>query len=106
MEQENLPLEITIHSDADNSMSVNISINGDLSFATVPVAYEQTKDSFANEQNIQVDLNKVQRADSSAMALILEWYRLAKEYNAKFYLLNIPPILKNIARVTDLEELL
>lgn len=106
MSQENLPLAINIQTDANNATITNIDIKGDLSFGTVPFAYEQTRNSFGEGQHIQFDLNNVQRADSAAMALVLEWHRLAKEQKAKISLLNVPLILKNIACVTELEELL
>lgn len=105
MEQKQSPLDIKVQADASNSKIVNIHINGDLSFATVPVAYEQTQDCFDEGRQIQVDLNDVRRADSAAMALILEWHRLAKEKKSKIILLNVPLILKNIANVTDLNIL-
>ena len=106
MEQENIPFAINVQTDAGNSTVVNVNIKGDLSFSTVPAAYEQTKNSFGEGQHIRFDLNNVQRADSAAMALILEWHRLAKEHNSQITLLNVPVMLKNIASVTDLEELL
>ena len=106
MQQKQSSLDIKVQVDASNSKIVNIHINGDLSFATVPLAYEQTKSYFDERKSIQVDLNNVYKADSAAMALVLEWHRLAKKNDAEIILLNVPLILKNIASVTDLNILL
>ena len=104
MEQESI-FDIMVATDAANSNVVIIHIKGNLSFTTVPIAYEKTRDCFKQGQHVQVDLNEVQRADSAAMALILEWYRLAREHNGRITLNNIPTMLKKIASFSDLEEL-
>ena len=102
MIKEPLPFDITIKN--DNNNETNILIKGDLSFVSVPDIYNRTKNCFENAKHIQVDLHDVQRTDSAAMALILEWHRLAKENNSQITLNNIPAMLKRIASVSDLEE--
>ena len=104
MKSENSVFDIKIETDVNNI--VNIYITGELSFTTVPVAYDQTKNCFNKGQDIQVNLNDVRRTDSAAMALILEWSRLAKTFNTRLKLNNIPDMLQKIASVSDLEELL
>lgn len=105
MQQEHTDFDISIQTNIDNSNLINIHVKGDLSFKTVAVAYERTQDCFNDGQDIEIDLNDIKRADSSAMALILEWHRLAKENESRISLLNVPLILKNIASVTDLDTL-
>ncbi len=98
--------DIKVQANATNPNVVSIHIEGELSFTTVPVAYEQTRHCFDRGQHIQVDLNDVERADSAAMALILEWHRLAKKQDVDITLFNVPLILKNIANVTGLNILM
>lgn len=95
---------ITVQVEVKDSAEASIHIVGDLGFTTVPVAYEKTRDCFAEHRKVIVDLEKVGRSDSAALALVLEWQRLAKEAGAELILQNIPPMLHNIARVSELDE--
>ena len=104
MSQEKSIFDIAVKSDTNNV--INIHVKGELSFTTVPDAYSRTKNCFYSGEHVQVDLNDVNRTDSAAMALILEWHRLAKEHNVQITLNNIPVMLKKIASVSDLEELI
>ena len=95
---------ITVEVKVNDSAEASIHIAGDLGFTTVPAAYEKTRQCFAEHRRITVDLEKVGRSDSAALALVLEWQRLAKEAGAELILQNIPPMLHNIARVSELDE--
>ena len=106
MEQESPVFNIIVKNDTVDTNVVNIHIKGELSFNTVPEAYARTRDCFNNGEHVQVDLSDVQRTDSAAIALILEWHRLAKEHNARIILNNIPVMLKKIASVSDLDNLI
>jgi anti-anti-sigma factor len=106
MPQDKTLFDINTEIDPHNAAIVNIHVEGDLSFVTVPLVFEQTRHCFDQAQHVQFHLNNVQRADSAAMALILEWHRLAKEYNAAITLHDVPVLLKKIAHVTDLDSLL
>jgi len=106
MKQDSIQSDVTIRMQTQDNESVIIHVQGPLCFATVPAAYQQTKKCFDGQREVRVDLANVQRSDSAALALVLEWQRLANETGATLILQNIPSMLQNIARISDLEEML
>lgn len=81
-----------------------IALTGNLTVREVPAIwrrYRQQADSGMLPETI--DLKMVERTDSSALALLLEWQTLGGE---KIKFENPPESLKVIARLTEVEGLL
>ncbi len=55
---------------------------------------------------VEVDLGRLQRFDSAALAALLEWRRAAAERSAELLIRHCPPGLASIARVYGVAHLL
>lgn len=82
-------------------------VAGELRFGTVPVLLRQAQDLFgAGAGAIDVDFSGVTRVDSAALALLLEWMRLARRQQREIVFRNLPQPMVAMARVSGLEDLL
>lgn len=81
-------------------------LTGDLVFASVPELVPRLPGLFAEGGRLTVDLAGVKRADSAALALLLEILRLAGEEGSALTLCNVPASLRNIIAISELESLL
>ena len=80
-------------------------VNGALHFATVTALLE--KGSEAIEGGVAViDLSGVTESDSSGLALLIEWLSVAQAAGRKLRYENIPAQLLQLARLSEVEELL
>lgn len=52
------------------------------------------------------DFTRVERADSAALALLIEWQRMARRLGFSISFRNLPAQLMQIARVSELQEIL
>jgi phospholipid transport system transporter-binding protein len=84
-----------------------ILVHGPMTFQTVP-ALNQLGQRFMQLQPIPkfIDLANVQHADSSALALLLEWQAWAKQQKHQFVLCNTPDSLHALGRVMGVDQLL
>lgn len=82
-------------------------VSGELDKTSVPCV---ARDGMAQLQQITgdvvVDLSSLVRADSSGLAMLVEWMRLARIANKSIRYRNIPSQLMDIARVSGLEDIL
>lgn len=84
-----------------------LELSGDLTVREVPEVWQQHRPQFRSGAIPQtVDLDAVDRTDSSALALLLEWRAMANEQNGNIRFANPPESLRVIARLTEVEELL
>lgn len=83
-------------------------ISGELSFKTVNLVLEESRDSiFAHTgPTVEIDLGEVSRADSAGLALLLQWMRMARSSQLNILFRHLPEQLLAIAHAGDLEELL
>lgn len=84
-----------------------IHVSGDLNAASVPALLDDATALFqqAGEQ-FSVDLADVTRADSSGLALLIDWMRSARRDNQQLSFRRIPAQLLEMARVSGIESLL
>ena len=85
----------------------SVQVSGPMTFITVPELHKLAL-SFTQVQPIpkQIDLAAVEQADSSALALLLEWQAWAKKRNHQFELVNVPDSLQALGRVMGVDQLL
>ncbi len=83
-------------------------LKGDLSFASVPMLWEQNRTTLFEDECSELDINlsTLERSDSSGLAMLIEWYREAEQSNKKITFLNLPQQMYDIARITGLDEIL
>ena len=82
-------------------------ISGELTFATVTPLLAESRGLFAGAgHSIEVDLSRVERADSAGLALLIEWMRQARNQEQSIRFFNLPEQLMAIASASDLDGIL
>jgi len=94
--------DATINMDGNN----RLAIAGDLSFASVPVLWEQWRAMRTDQATLELDLSEVQRSDSAGLALLVEWLREAQQTGQSVRFLNMPAQMLAMARVSGLDQVL
>ena len=83
------------------------AVSGELNMQTVPALLQEVEPILNRTQGeVCFDLDQVERSDSAGLALLVEWMRFAEERQRKLSFRNLPEQMLEIARVSDLEELL
>ena len=80
----------------------DISLRGDLTFASIN---KKTVDAINFGQSryshrITIDLSEVNSSDSAGLALMIEWIKLSKQYNAEIHFSHIPEQLLTLAKLS------
>lgn len=81
-------------------------VNGVLHFTTVTTLLRAGSEAIANGQASVIDLTGVNDSDSSGLALLIEWLSIARAEQKNLRYENIPAQLHQLARLSDVEELL
>jgi phospholipid transport system transporter-binding protein len=81
-------------------------VNGVLHFTTVTALLRSGSEAIANGRAAVIDLSGVKDSDSSGLALLIEWLSIAKAESKSLRYENIPSQLRQLARLSDVEELL
>lgn len=82
-------------------------LSGNLTMREVPSVWCRYQErSTAGELPNTIDLGKIERTDSSALALLLEWQAQADAQRKEIRFDNPPESLRVIARLTEVESLL
>jgi phospholipid transport system transporter-binding protein len=79
---------------------------GTLHFTTVTKLLDGGSEAIANGRAAVIDLSGVKDSDSSGLALLIEWLSVAKAAGRTLRYENIPIQLQQLARLSDVEELL
>ena len=83
-----------------------LAIKGELDFQSVPVIWDTILKLSSVPAQLEVDLAQVKRSDSSGVALLIEWLRLADRRQQKIRFVNTPEQMRAIIRVAELDRLL
>lgn len=82
-------------------------VHGQMVFDTVPCLHKLAQKYAKLEQLPDIiDLTDVQQADSSALALLLEWQAWANGREHQFKFVNVPASLFALAQVMGVDQLL
>jgi len=82
-------------------------ISGELNMQTVPDLLQQVEPILSRSQDeVCFDLQAVSRSDSAGLALLVEWMRFARQRDRRLSFRNLPDQLRDIARVSGLEDIL
>lgn len=82
------------------------SLDGELSFASVPGLLRQGACLFAGSGTIELDLSGVRRADSAGLALLVEWLSNAKRLGRLLSFRHVPEQILRMAEVGGLAHIL
>jgi len=81
-----------------------LKVSGALTMQTVPELAGAVEEHFRTGAN-QIDFSEVTEVDSSAVALTLEWQRLAARNNVLLRLRNLPAAMLNLSKLYGVSEL-
>jgi phospholipid transport system transporter-binding protein len=81
-------------------------VNGVLHFTTVTALLGLGSEAITNGRAAVIDLAGVKDSDSSGLALLIEWLSVARAAKRNLRYENIPAQLRQLARLSDVEELL
>ena len=81
-------------------------VNGVLHFTTVTALLRLGSAAIADGQAAVIDLSGVKDSDSSGLALLVEWLSIARAEGKSLRYENIPTQLQQLARLSEVEELL
>jgi phospholipid transport system transporter-binding protein len=81
-------------------------VNGVLLFSTVSALLDAGTAAIKAGRAAVIDLGGVKSSDSSGLALLIEWLSVAKNSNHTLRFENIPCQLQQLARLSEVEELL
>ena len=79
---------------------------GVMHFTTVTALLRVGTEAINNGQAAVIDLAGVKDSDSSGLALLIEWLSIARAGRRSLRYENIPTQLHQLARLSDVEELL
>ncbi|MDX1380291.1 MAG: STAS domain-containing protein [Xanthomonadales bacterium] len=79
-------------------------LSGAVDFDTVPPLYQRMLDS--EHRDTEVDLSGLERADSAALALLLEWQSRLKAKGATLTVRHAPSHLRQLADLCEASALL
>jgi len=81
-----------------------VKIGGVLDLSTVQVLKKQTIGLFNGPSEIQFDLSAVSQSNSAALALMLEWLKIAQKHQVSLTFSNFPEHLLQLASVYGIEQ--
>jgi phospholipid transport system transporter-binding protein len=81
-------------------------VNGVLHFTTVTTLLSEGSAAIGNGRATVIDLAGVKDSDSSGLALLIEWLSIARASSRELRYENIPAQLQQLARLSEVEELL
>lgn len=84
----------------------HFSLSGEMTFHTSADILKQSLELFEDHTMIEVDLSGVTKTDSAGLSLLLEWTTWANHTVREIHFREIPEKLTNIARTSDVEDLL
>jgi phospholipid transport system transporter-binding protein len=79
---------------------------GVMHFTTVTALLRSGSEAIASGRAAVIDLSGVKDSDSSGLALLIEWLSIARAEHKALRYENIPAQLHQLARLSDVEELL
>lgn len=98
-------MKVTADSVSVRCTERGIAVAGTLTIATAPRALEAARDCFEQGNGVlQVDLGDLQHTDSAALAVLLEWHRVAARKGRSLEFVAVPERLLQLAQISELEE--
>ena len=84
-----------------------VHLGGDLNFASTPGLYRELESRFTGGGSVlNIDLAGIKHADSSGLALLLEWQAMAHRFNRSLHITNAPASLLSLAKLCEADKLM
>jgi phospholipid transport system transporter-binding protein len=83
----------------------SMKLSGRLTMSTVPALYEAGLKHLA-EEDLRVDLSKVEAVDSAAVSMLLGWSRAAHSQKRSLHVEGMPESLLSLANLYGVAEML
>lgn len=111
------PIQTNITTKAENIWNVE----GELTFSTTKsllnkskkilsshsgAILAKTETTKSSKNTLEINLSQVTRSDSSGLALLVEWQRLAAQHKKTIIFKNLPSQLFNMAKLSKLDNIL
>lgn len=81
-------------------------VSGVLDATTAGEVLEESEARFAQFKDLDIDLGGVGESDSAGLALLIEWLRLARQWNKGIRFANVPGQIEALARISEVEDLI
>ena len=81
-------------------------VSGVLDASTASDVLEESEARFAQASRIDVDLGGVGESDSAGLALLIEWLRMARQWQKGIRFANVPAQIEALARISEVEDLI
>ena len=95
-----------MHTDIKVNKAQQLQLTGELNFDSVVKLRELGCHFIMKHANPTVDFKNVIVKDNSALALLIAWIRFAKQHQKTITFVNIPKQLLDMAKLSDLENIL
>lgn len=94
----------------DYRLSINaqdvLCVSGKIGLTNVIDACNHGKELIKTLSTVRVDLSGMEQADSSTLAMLIEWVRNAKVQKKDIVFLNMPQFMLDLGRVCGLDSVL
>ena len=84
----------------------HITLTGVINFSNVTTIYNESVSQLEKYTVWNFDFSNVKSSNSAALALMVEWLKLAKKSNKSIQFTHLPLDLLSIARASGMEKLL
>ena len=81
-------------------------VSGVLDASTAREVLEQSEARFEQFAGLDIDLGGVGESDSAGLALLIEWLRLARQWQKEIRFENVPAQIEALARISEVEDLI
>lgn len=81
-------------------------LSGDLDFSNMMQVFKESTLHFTFSEELSFDMSRLNSSNSSVLALMIEWIKLAKRYNKPIRFENISKELMAIAKAAGVDKLI
>lgn len=93
----------TIHTGDDGT----VHLGGKMNFISTPGLYRELESRFiGNNSVLNIDLAGISQADSSGLALLLEWQAMVNRLDQQLHITNAPENLLRLAKLCEADKLM
>jgi phospholipid transport system transporter-binding protein len=93
----------SIHTGDDGT----VRLDGEMNFMSTPGMYRELESRFTGSGSIlNIDLAGISHADSSGLALLLEWQAMTQKLDGRLHITNAPANLLRLARLCEADKLM
>ena len=93
----------SIHTGDDGT----VHLGGEMNFASTPGLYRELESRFTGSGSVlNIDLAGINHADSSGLALLLEWQAMAHKFDRGLHITNAPASLLSLAKLCEADKLM